>query len=146
MTTFINDSNLRMNPQHLLTGTSCAYNQKLFLKNTLFEKLAEFNPVFSFYIKSVSKTLRKNSRGKSGKYMLVWKYVPIYKRLFLTMRWFLKSLRFQRARGFYGRLVRIIEDFLLNPDQTFVSKLRKFTHKFVFLKHRQTLMKTLKTV
>lgn len=141
-----NRETLYLDRLHKLSNNDYQFNSQVRLKNTLFDSLEAFTPIFSFYIKKVSKTLRKNSRGKSGKYMLIWKYVPVYKRLFVTMRWFLKGLRFQKSRGFHERLHKIIEDFLLTPDLTFVSKVRRFTHKFVFAQHRQTLLKTLKSV
>ena len=145
-TNFSNKGFLRLDLQHTVKKFEQSFNHQVGLKNLLFDSLYSYAPAFSFYIKKVSKTLRKNSRGKSGKYMLVWKYVPVYKRLFLTMKWLLKTLRFQRSRGFQERLHRIIEDFLLKPDSTLVSKLRRFVHKFVFSKYRNTLLKTLKSV
>jgi len=143
---FKNHEELDLENKHQLIQHGYDYDYRSNLKETLFERLEPFSPVFAFYIKKVSKTLRKNSRGKSGKYMLTWKYVPIYKRLYITMRWFLKDLRFQKSKDFHTRLLRIIEDFLITPDLSFVSKVRRFTHKFVFAKHRHTLLKTLKSV
>lgn len=143
---FANLEELDLENKHRLIQNGYEYSQQSSLKQTLFEKLEPFSPLFAFYIKKVSKTLRKNSRGKSGKYMLIWKYVPVYKRLYVTMRWFLKDLRFQKSKDFHTRLLRIIEDFLVTPDLSFVSKVRRFTHKFVFAKHRHTLLKTLKSV
>ena len=84
--TFLNEEFFELTPAHRLAHTEITFNHSLELKNILFDRLHSFAPSFCFYIKSVSKTLRKNSRGKSGKYMLVWKYVPVYKRLFLIMR------------------------------------------------------------
>lgn len=54
--------------------------------SSLMENLRKRTPIFSFYIRKVDKKTRKNSRGKSGKYMIIWKYVPIYKRLYVSMR------------------------------------------------------------
>ena len=45
----------------------------------------KFNPLFNFYIEKVDKTIRKNSRNKTDKLKLIWKFVPIYKRLYVTM-------------------------------------------------------------
>jgi hypothetical protein len=56
------------------------------LKSFLFDNIYDNTPIFGFYIRKVSKDIRKNSRGKSGKYMIIWKYIPVYKRLYVTMR------------------------------------------------------------
>jgi hypothetical protein len=56
------------------------------LQNILFDELTEYVPLFSFYVKRVDKLKRKHSRGKSGKYSIVWKYIPKYKRLLTTLR------------------------------------------------------------
>lgn len=56
------------------------------LQKTIFDELEKHTPLFSFYVKKVDKLKRKHSRGKSGKYSIVWKYVPIYKRMLTTLR------------------------------------------------------------
>lgn len=121
------------------------FNKKSFIKNFLFEKLFKHAPLFSFYIRRVDKSVRKNSRGKSGKYTIIWKYVPVYKRLYVTTRWLLKDLKFQRLKTFTDRLIRILETFLMTPHLSFVWKLRKFTHHFVFRNFRTSLLQTLKS-
>lgn len=112
----------------------------------LLAKINEFLPLFSFYIRKVDKSIRKHSRGKSGKYTIIWKYIPTYKRLFVTMRWFLKDLKFQKARTLDARLYKTIETFFLSPDLSFVAKLRRFSHFFVFQNYKKTLMRSLKSV
>ena len=134
-----------LNSRHVLTEKGLSFNNSLFFKRNLFDKLADYIPLFSFYIRKVDKSIRKNSRGKSGKYMIIWKYVPSYKRLYVTMRWFLKDLKFQKLKTFDERLIKTIETFLLTPELSFVCKLRRFTHFFVFQNHKKTLLKTLKS-
>lgn len=112
----------------------------------LLDKVNDFLPLFSFYIRKVDKSIRKHSRGKSGKYTIIWKYIPTYKRLFVTLRWFLKDLKFQKARTLDARLYKTIETFFLSPDLSFVAKLRRFSHFFVFQNYKKTLMRSLKSV
>ena len=114
-------------------------------KNFLFEQLLEQAPVFSFYIRKVDKSIRKNSRGKSGKYTIIWKYVPVYKRVYVTMRWLLKELQFLKLKTLPERLVKVVETFLLTPHLSFAAKLRRFTHFFVFHNFKQSLLKTLRS-
>jgi hypothetical protein len=110
-----------------------------------FESIKEYLPVFSFFVRKVDKSVRKNSRGKSGKYVIIWKYVPSYKRLYTTLRWFIKDLKFQKAKTFKLRFLRILEGFILNPKASFLVKLRQFVHIYVFENLKNKLMKSLKT-
>jgi mRNA-degrading endonuclease RelE of RelBE toxin-antitoxin system len=41
------------------------------IKTYLFEQLSDIAPSFSFYVRRLDKSVRKNSRGKSGKYVLI---------------------------------------------------------------------------
>lgn len=136
---------ITLNSRHSLSEAGYTFNNSFSFKNNLFSKLSEYNPLFSFYIRKVDKSIRKNSRGKSGKYTIIWKYVPLYKRLYVTMRWFLKDLKFQKLKTFDERLFKTLEVFFLSPNLSFISKLRKFTHFFVFQNHKKTLLKTLKS-
>jgi len=125
-------------------------NYVLFPQTVVFQKflllLENYFPIFSFFVRRVNKDLRKNSRGKSGKYMVVWKYVPSYKRLYITMRWFLKDLKFQKPMTMEGRLSQIIESLFLTPELSFLHKVRQFTHRYVFKHFKKTLLRSLKSV
>jgi hypothetical protein len=136
---------LDLHSKHTLVEEHIVFNDSLFLNKFLFYKLNEFLPLFSFYIRKVDKSIRKHSRGKSGKYTIMWKYVPIYKRLYITTRWLLKDLKFQKSKTFNERLFKTLETFLTTPESSFVFKLRKFTHYFVFQNFKKTLFRTLKS-
>ena len=110
------------------------------------EELLSYLPIFSFYIRKVDKLKRKHSRGKSGKYSIVWKYVPKYKRFITVLRWLVRDIRFQKFRTFGERLLRSLETFVLDPHSHLISKLRSFVHVFVFQHHKKTLLKTLRSV
>lgn len=138
-------TSLDLHSKHILAKTGINFNDSLFLTKFVFDKLSEFLPLFSFYIRKVDKNIRKHSRGKSGKYTIMWKYVPVYKRLYVTIRWLLKDLKFQKANTFNDRLLRTLETFLTAPETSFVYKLRKFTHYFVFQNFKKTLFRTLKS-
>jgi hypothetical protein len=111
----------------------------------LFESIKEYLPIFSFFVRKVDKSVRKNSRGKSGKYVIIWKYVPSYKRLYITLRWFIKDLKFQKSNTFKSRFLKILETFILNPKLSFLVKLRQFVHVYVFENLKNKLMKNLRT-
>ena len=131
--------------KHVLIKNELNFNKTTSLDKILFSKLSDYLPLFSFYIRKVDKSIRKHSRGKSGKYTIMWKYVPIYKRLYITMRWLLKDLKFQKSKSFTSRLVKTLDTFLLTPQLSFVCKLRRFTHFFVFQNYKKTLLRSLKT-
>lgn len=132
-------------PQHRIKEYGYSFNSHYFLKHFLFERLEKYAPLFSFYIRKVDKSVRKNSRGKSGKYTVIWKYVPVYKRLYVNVRWLLRDLKFQKLKTFSERLTKVLEMFLLTPHLSFVCKLRRFTHTFVFRNYKKSLLKTLKS-
>jgi len=43
----------------------------LFFKNSFLKLFNEINPIFTYFIYSVDKNIKKYSRGKSGKYAFV---------------------------------------------------------------------------
>lgn len=46
-------------------------NPSFYLKNFLYSLLSKVSPIFSYFIYSVDKNIRKFSRGKSGKYTFI---------------------------------------------------------------------------
>ena len=136
---------ITLKSKHTVNDKDIILNNDAFMKYILFDKLREYLPLFSFYIRKVDKNIRKHSRGKSGKYTLMWKYVPTYKRFYLTMRWLLKDIKFQKLKTFQERLFKTFELLFISPQLSFVCKLRKFIHFFVFQNFKKTLLKTLKS-
>ena len=133
---------LKTNNKFFYNGIS--FNFKASFEVIFLESFEKYFPTFSFYIRKVDKSVRKNSRGKSGKYTIIWKYVPLYKRFYTTIRWFLKDLKFQKSKTFFLRFLKILETFILNPNLSFLVKLRRFVHFYVFENLKNKLMKTLK--
>ena len=125
----------------LKTETSMDY----WVYNLVSEELSKYIPPFSFYIRKVDKMKRKHSRGKSGKYSIVWKYVPKYKRFITVLRWLVRDVRFQKARTFSERLFRSLESLLFDKTSHLIYKLRNFVHFYVFQNYRKTLLRTLKS-
>ena len=69
--THVLQSSLDMHSKHTANSIGFMFNDSLFLTKFLFYKLNEFLPLFSFYIRKVDKSIRKHSRGKSGKYTIM---------------------------------------------------------------------------
>jgi hypothetical protein len=76
----------------------------------------------------------------------MWKYVPTYKRMYITMRWFLKDLKFQKPSTLAARFYQILEHLFLTPEVSFLHKVRYFTHRYVFKNFKKTLLRSLKSV
>jgi len=64
-------------------------------------------PLFLFYIYKIDKKIYKNSRGKSGKYKFLWKYVPSYKRNSTMISWVAKEMRTVNGRTISSRMSRV---------------------------------------
>ena len=116
------------------------------LNTLIFKNMYQMLPLFSFYIYKVDKKIFKNTRGKSGKFTFIWKYVTPYKRLFLTMHWLLKELRVKPGRSMSNRLDATFRTLWLTPEKTWIWKVRKFSHNYVYRNSRKTLAESYRTV
>ena len=108
--------------------------------------LEKYKSIFMFKVQKVDKRTRKNSRGKSGKYLILWKYVPVYRRIYTVLRWLIQDISFQKSYKFQTRFSRAIDLILNDPKRSIMYKCRNFNHNFVFKNFKKTLLKNLKTV
>ena len=60
------------------------YTSKFDYNTVFFKQLKALEPLFLFYIYKVDKSIFKNSRGRSGKFTFIWKYITPYKRNLLV--------------------------------------------------------------
>ena len=111
--------------------------------NTFLHKL---NLIFSFYIYRVDKSIYKNSRGKSGKFTFVWKYIPVYKRKLLLMFWVNKEVQLSSQRTLQARLSQVVNILAQNPSNSWVWKIRKFSLNFVYFNFRRSLAESYKSI
>ena len=102
--------------------------------------LSNYKPIFSFYVKKVSKLKWKHSRGKSGRYTIKWKYIPVYKRLIVLIRWLVNDIQFQNHYNFHDRLFTSLKNLWFNPSSHLIIQFRRFVHKYVFQRCKNTLM------
>ena len=115
-------------------------------KTILFRNLGQMLPIFSFYIYKVDKQIFKNTRGKSGKYTFIWKYVTQYKRVFIAMYWLLKELRIMPGRSIGDRMSQLIKGFVFSPEKTWIYRVKKFSSNYVYRNCRHTLAEHYRTV
>ncbi len=138
------EENFKINYNNFLGSFGKLISTDFFIKNFLISILSKVSPIFSYFIYNVDKNIRKFSRGKSGKYTFVWKYVPTHKRLFLTMRWILKDIRFAQNKQFFDRLFKALSALSITPDKSFAWKSKIFSHNYVFKNFKKTLMTSLR--
>lgn len=118
---------------------------ELSLLRILFQNFASLKPLFTFYIERIAKSIRKNSKNKSGKFKLIWRYVPPYKRVYVSIMWFVRDLKFQKSKTFNQRLYKSLESLFITPDLNLLKKMKDFIHYYVFKNFKLTLLKTLKS-
>jgi len=128
-----------------LTPNNRVVDDSFYLKNYFLSKLNQVLPIFSYFIYSVDKNIRKYSRGKSGKYVFIWKYIAPYKRLNLAMKWIAKEVKFSQNKKLKDRINDIFSNLIFSPQNSFAWKSKVFSHNYVFRNLRKTLMSTLKT-
>lgn len=142
---FDTELNLPFLFNNYLINNNKTVNVSFFLKNYLYSLLSKVSPIFSYFIYSVDKNIRKFSRGKSGKYTFIWKYIAPYKRIKLSMRWIIKDIKFHQGQKFNERLISTLENLLIEPEKSFAWKSKIFSHNYVFKNFRKSLMSSLKT-
>ena len=116
------------------------------VRSLLFQHFHTLLPMFSFYIYKVDKKIFKNTRGKSGKFTFIWKYITSYKRNFLVMHWVLKELRITQGRTLQDRLKTLLKILILQPRKTWIWKVKKFSYNYVYRNCRRTLAESYRTV
>ena len=63
--------NINLKYNNILTNTDKMLNTQFYIKNYLFILLSKVSPIFSYFIYSVDKNIKKYSRGRSGKYTFI---------------------------------------------------------------------------
>ena len=102
-------------------------------------------PLFHFYIYKVDKQIYKNSRGKSGKYTFLWKYIQSFKRSNFLISKLSKDIRFDVAKTFKSRLKSSVLVYSNSISKTLIYKSIRFSNNYVFLNSKNTLLQSYKT-
>lgn len=74
---------------------------------------------FAYFVYGVDKNIRKFSRGKSGKYAFVWKYVAPFRRKNFSLRQVAREIRFNPGRGFNDRFAQTFSRLRDDPRSSF---------------------------
>lgn len=140
------DFDIQMVFNCVLHRSERVYDTKFFTKPYILNYIDKISPIFSYYIYSVDKNVRKFSRGRSGKYKFVWKYVAPYKRRYATMRWLAKDVKFVSDRTFKYRLYQVLHDLYFDLRSTYAYQSKLFSQNYVYRNFRKSLMSTLMTI
>ena len=112
----------------------------------IFQNLLRFEPMLSFYIYKVDKKIFKNTRGKSGKYTFLWKFIPPYKRQFFVFTWLARELRLKSGKSIKLRLLDLVNTLTTQPNKMWIYRVKKFSYNYVYRNCRHTLSETYRTV
>lgn len=134
-----------LNYSNNITDLEKTLNFTFFLKNYFYFLISKVSPIFSYFIYSVDKNIRKFSRGKSGKYTFIWKFIAPYKRIKLSTRLIIKDIKFYQSKHFEERLLKTFENLYFSPEKSFSWKSKIFSHNYVFKNFRKSLMSSLRT-
>lgn len=103
------------------------------------------NPIFSYYVYKTSKTVWKFSRRKAGRFFLMWKYVPPYKRNFIIIRWLKHEFHLQEGRTADERFRRLLLSLIRGEGVTSLIQRKSFILAYVFREHRFSLFSNFRT-
>jgi hypothetical protein len=121
------------------------HNNSMDMRNVVLTNINSVNPIFSFYMYKVDKAIYKNSRGRSGKYTFIWKYLAPYKRRQLVLAWIAKEIKMQQGRTLDDRVSSIVNNICFNPSSLFINKVQSFSTNYVYRNARKSLCETYRT-
>lgn len=130
---------------HYLSSSSKNISSELNIYNLLYKNILDLFPMFSFYIYKVDKKIFKNTRGKSGKFTFIWKFVAPYKRLSWVMYWLAKEIKLKTGKTINNRFQNLFHDIVFSPQSTWVYKVKRFSYNYVYRNSRSTLAETYRT-
>ena len=122
------------------------FNNNSFFKTFILNKILLYEPIFNFFIYNVDKKIKKYSRGKTGKYLFVWKYIPKYKRNFVILKFIKKDIKFNQGKDLITKIFNSLDKLIHDFTKTFIWKTKLFTYNYIFKNFKKTLMTTLRTI
>jgi len=89
-------------------------------------------PVFGIFFNSVNKYIKKYSRGKSGKFNVLIKYLPPYKRFKYLLSIIIKDIFFNKSKTLPLKLKLSLQSILSKNVNSFTLKFRLILYYLVF--------------
>ena len=135
------------NPLNLIEIKSAKKWEPLsgFIKTFISSFLLKYKLIYALSVQKISKQIRKFSRGKSGKYSYIWKYLPVYKRKKYLWQLFFKTLALQSAQNVSKRFNDLLHSFFFQFSNNWFFKMRQFILNYVFLNFKNSLLLTLRS-
>lgn len=144
----IRDTNLtllsRENTQGLLISEK--YKNRTDTFSNLNSKLLTLKPIFHYYIYKVDKQIYKNSRGRSGRYTFIWKYLTPFKRINFIAFNLAKEIKLDYSKDLNNRIINCLAKYLGNPKTTLISRSIRFSNNYVFLGGKNNLLQNYRTI
>lgn len=134
--------NLNVSNNFTIKNSQILKSNLINIDSMLKDRLKKTNLIFSLYIYKVDKQIYKNSRGKSGKYTFIWKYVAPYKRHFLIFHWLVKEIKVTSGKNIKERMEIVFKNFMFDLKKTWVWKIQTFSLNYAYYNLRKTLSET----
>lgn len=116
------------------------------IKQQLIKLFSNITLIFNFFIYNVPKNIKKFSRNKSGKFLVVWKYIPFYKRILITMKIISKYIKFVDKLKYQDKIIYTLNQLNGHLKNNFIWQQKIFTYNHVFKNYKQSLMKSLQII
>ena len=136
----------RLGDQSILTPHLRSYNTTQSAYSIFYRNIKIIEPMYNFYVYRVAKKIYKNTRGKSGRYTFIWKYVSPYKRVYATYYWLLRELGLRTERRLKDRLRSLISSLMLYPTSLWAARVGQFALRYTYRHCRLTLAETYRSV
>lgn len=112
----------------------------------LFTTLHTITPIFDFFIYKTPKLIWKYSRGKTGRFFIVWKFIPPFKRTSRVLRWVAAAIKFETNFQIQNKIITNWGTLNEKKILRILWDRKKFSHNYIFREARFSSMKTFKPI
>lgn len=137
---FKSNININTSYSHFFYNRKKYFSEKSYFTNLLWQIMKVIKPLFAFSVYSVDKNVRKFAKGRTNKYVFIWKYIPAYKRDLKILRLVAKDIKFNSGPTFSGRILNSLQSLRTDYKSNFVWQISKFSHNYVFKNLKKTLL------
>lgn len=135
---------------HNLRASLLPLPQEYIVQNNTFSslsnKLTSLKPVFHYYIYKVDKQIYKNSRGRSGKYTFLWKYITPFKRMNFIAFNLAKEIKVDYSKDLLARIINSVLKYINNIRTTKLARSIRFSNNYVFFGGKSNLLQNYRTI
>lgn len=139
-------SNFNLNFNSIINNDNKILNKNFYLKTLFKNKILKLQPIFSYFILKIDKNIRKYSKGKSGKYKFIWKFIPFYKRTKIIFKFFIKDIKFNYSKTFKNRILNFLLLLHFNYKTSFALKSKIFSYNYIYKNFKKSLLFNFKTI